>query len=187
MKKVMQNNRGFSLIELMVVVAIMGVLAAIGIPQFAKFQAKARQSEAKGHLSAMFTAQTSFKSEWNQYTSDIKNAGFAVTGSGLRYIVGFNNTACTGYSTAQGAPTQTAANCQPQVTAVNTESATWHATLGVGTAAVTINSAAACSTTAFVAVAQGDPRNDVAALAATTSDAWSINQSKLVRNIISGL
>ena len=46
MKKLFTNKKGFSMIELMVVVAIIGVLAAIGIPQYSKFQAKARQSEA---------------------------------------------------------------------------------------------------------------------------------------------
>lgn len=185
-KNLIRNQKGFSLIELMVVVAIMGVLAAIGVPQFAKFQAKARQAEAKGHLSALFTAETSFKSEWNQFTVDLRNVGFAVTGSQLRYIAGFNATACTGYSTAGGAPTETAARSQTQVTAVNTEAATWHATLNPGTTAVTMTTTA-CSTTAFTAVAQGDPRNNVAAFAAATSDAWSINQVKLISNPITGL
>ena len=181
----LNNNKGFSLIELMVVVAIMGVLASIGIPQFAKFQAKARQSEAKGHLSALFTAETSFKSEWNGYTVDLADVGFAVTGANLRYVAGFNATACTGYP-ATGAPTQTAANSQTQVAAVNTEAATWHATLAVGTAALTM-ATTACTATTFTAVAQGDPRNNVVAFAAATSDAWSITQSKLISNPVTGL
>lgn len=185
-KNLMRNQKGFSLIELMVVVAIMGVLAAIGVPQFAKFQAKARQAEAKGHLSALFTAETAFKSEWNYYTVDLTDVGFAVTGSLLRYIAGFNATACSGYSTAGGAPAQTAANSQTQVTAVNTEGATWHGTLAPGTTAVTM-ATTSCTATTFTAVAQGDPRNNVAAFAAATSDAWSINQSKLISNPITGL
>ena len=40
-----RSRAGFSLVELMIVVAIIGMLAAVGIPQYAKFQAKARQSE----------------------------------------------------------------------------------------------------------------------------------------------
>lgn len=47
-------RRGFTLIELMIVVAIIGILAAIAVPNFMKFQARARQSEAKANLKAIF-------------------------------------------------------------------------------------------------------------------------------------
>src|SRR5437867_6411027 len=51
--------KGFTLIELMIVVAIIGILAAIAIPNFVKFQAKAKQSEAKSNLKAFYTAAKS--------------------------------------------------------------------------------------------------------------------------------
>jgi len=63
----MKNKKGFTLIELMIVVAIIGILAAIAIPDFLKFQAKAKQSEAKTNLGAIFTAQVAYFGENNTY------------------------------------------------------------------------------------------------------------------------
>jgi prepilin-type N-terminal cleavage/methylation domain-containing protein len=50
-----RRNRGFTLIELMIVVAIIGILAAIAIPNFVRFQARARQSEVHANLKSLFT------------------------------------------------------------------------------------------------------------------------------------
>jgi type IV pilus assembly protein PilA len=65
----MRSKKGFTLIELMVVVAIIGILASIAIPNFLRFQAKSKQSEARLLLSGIFTAQTSYFSENNRYGS----------------------------------------------------------------------------------------------------------------------
>jgi type IV pilus assembly protein PilA len=62
-----QTNKGFTLIELMIVVAIIGILASIAIPNFLKFQAKSKQSEAKANLGAIFTAQISYFGEKISY------------------------------------------------------------------------------------------------------------------------
>ena len=63
----MKNKKGFTLIELMIVVAIIGILAAIAIPDFLKFQAKAKQSECKTNLGAVFTTQVAYFGENNTY------------------------------------------------------------------------------------------------------------------------
>jgi type IV pilus assembly protein PilA len=60
-------SRGFTLIELMIVVAIIGILSAIAVPNFMKFQAKARQSEAKTNLSAWNTAAKAYFAEYSTY------------------------------------------------------------------------------------------------------------------------
>jgi type II secretion system protein G len=52
------NQKGFTLIELMIVIAIIGILAAIAIPQFASYRKKAYNSAA---LSDLKTAKTSLE------------------------------------------------------------------------------------------------------------------------------
>jgi type IV pilus assembly protein PilA len=52
------NRHGFTMIELMIVVAIIGLLTTIAIPNFLTYQAKARQAEAKAALGAIFSAAT---------------------------------------------------------------------------------------------------------------------------------
>ena len=64
----MKNKKGFTLIELMIVVAIIGILAAIAIPNFLKFQAKSKQSEAKTNLKGIYTAETAYFGENNDYS-----------------------------------------------------------------------------------------------------------------------
>ena len=67
MLRMLKGKKGFTLIELMIVVAIIGILAAIAIPNFLKFQAKSKQSEAKANLGAIFTGQVSYFGEQNVY------------------------------------------------------------------------------------------------------------------------
>jgi len=74
MKKLVQ--KGFTLIELMIVVAIIGILAAIAIPNFIKFQARSKQSEAKANLKAVFTAQKAFFQEKDRFSTLTGEVGF---------------------------------------------------------------------------------------------------------------
>jgi type IV pilus assembly protein PilA len=70
-------RKGFTLIELMIVVAIIGILAAIAIPNFIKFQARSKQSEVKANLKAVFTAEKAYYQEKDTFSNYATQVGFS--------------------------------------------------------------------------------------------------------------
>lgn len=63
----MFNKKGFSLVELMIVVAIIGILAAIAIPNFLTMQAKSKRAEVPGNVDGIKTSQVTYNASYDQY------------------------------------------------------------------------------------------------------------------------
>jgi type IV pilus assembly protein PilA len=69
MKSLHSRKGGFTLIELMIVVAIIGILAAIAIPNFVRFQLRAKSSEGKMNLAAIRTSEEGYFAEFGTYVA----------------------------------------------------------------------------------------------------------------------
>jgi type IV pilus assembly protein PilA len=87
------HKRGFTLLELVIVLGVIGILATVAVPNFLEYQARARQSEAKANLRGWFTAEASVFQEKGAYTELLSEAGFSPI-RGNRYQYMFSST-CT--------------------------------------------------------------------------------------------
>ena len=65
----MFNKKGFTLVELMIVVAIIGILAAIAIPNFIAMQYRSKRSELQPNIKAIKTAQLSYDASFDEYVN----------------------------------------------------------------------------------------------------------------------
>ena len=86
MRKLHTRKGGFTLIELMIVVAIIGILAAIAIPNFLRFQLRSRVGEGKTNIAAIRTAEESYNAEYATYVGAAAAPGGVLSGDKQNWL-----------------------------------------------------------------------------------------------------
>lgn len=199
-RKTSRENDGFTLVELMVVVAIIGLLSAVAIPNFKKYQAKSKTSEAKLHLASIYSAEVSWFSDYDNYSTCLNLMGYdpSAESQSRYYTIGFAagnslanaaatnngaNTNCTGAGTTMASTTAPAATANiisyGGLKSVGGSTAT-PANLTAAQAAATVSATFDTFMTAAVGII------DAAKTTTANMDQWTITEVKRIRQPVVG-
>ena len=153
------SERGLTLLELMIVTAIIGVMAAIALPNFHRYQATSSQAEARANLSGIFGAQIVYFSETAMF-GNFEQISFTLAGNTNRYT----------YRTGAAAPGGGASSGTVNVDVINAMS---------GFTVAADNTIVAAGNTASTAAKQGFNVTAVANLDNDlTIDMWHVNDMR---------
>jgi type IV pilus assembly protein PilA len=157
MNSKLKNRGGFTLIELMLVVAIISIMSAIAIPNLISYVAKSRQAEAQMNLGGVYTDEMAYFSGNDTYSDSFNNIGFGLVGGSKYYdytITAPGDWGPTSWIGLHGSP----GAGPPEGTTIN------------------LNSLPGASVSTFTCIATGNVDND------PEYDVWSIDQNGSLNN-----
>ena len=136
LRKPALNESGFTLVEMLVVVGIIGLLAAVSYPSYTKYRARSLQNEAKTSLASIYAAQKLYVAENRTYTGCIRQLGVTNSDPERYYVTGFDLNAvaancgprggktCAGYTWTGSTPDVTCAVADGYIAATAKNSST---------------------------------------------------------------
>lgn len=166
MKLSLISQKGFTLIELMVVVAIIGILSAIAVPNFKKYQAKSKQSEAKIQLAAVYSVEVGAMADYDSYATCLDDLGYDASPRGY-YLIGFGAAEVGNVTTRFSACTTSPFNWAP----------TTHLKSGT-----TVPATAQLPTTAIIPAGTSFTAGAAGNISSTLYDTWTITHTKALTN-----
>lgn len=166
MKKFFMKDEGFTLIELMVVVAIIGILSAIAVPNFKKYQAKSKQSEAKIQLAAVYSVEVGSMADYDSYATCLDDLGYDASPRGY-YLIGFGAAEVANVGARFTACTSTPFNWAP----------TTHLKSGT-----TVPATAQLPATAIIPAGTSFTAGAAGNISSTLYDKWQITDTKALTN-----
>ena len=198
------QSKGYSLIELLVAMSILGILTGIAVPSYNRYKRSSKTVEAKVSLSQIYMAEKHFFIQWRFYTHDLLTAGVSPEGE-LLYNAGFPSgaaypAASTDEPHYQGADIEYSDNavksyfglCGQTISAgrlttcgfLNDDNSSGFTPPNIPSSAGTSpTTSAAVAKTKFTAFAIADLKNKKPTdTSKTNKDIWSINQYRKVRH-----
>jgi len=152
----------------MVVVAIIGILSAVAIPNFKQYQAKSKQSEAKIQLAAVYTVETGSQADYDGYATCLKDLGYEVTPRGY-------------YTISTGTADFLTPLTNRSVTCASGTLFAPSTALKANTGAASVTDAITKSITPTSSTFQAGAAGNIAS-SNTANDAWTIDQVKTLTN-----
>lgn len=178
----LKNNKGFSMIELMVVVAIIGIIMTISLPNYQKFKSKAKQTNAKAELTGVFMSEQNFSIEYGKYHNNLPYVGYIPDGYPKKGGTGADkncpNATATTFANTRYYATGFSGSDDPQIASLGAIPCP-----GVLHYKSTVNTGISPAGTvpgdgSFLAVASGELDG--------TPDEWTINENKVLINTVKG-